>query len=240
MTDQGLSVNNLVVQRGGRTVLHDVSIAIRPGEVTCMLGANGAGKSSLVMAIAGELPVTSGTITAQGVVLNGKPAYKVRRSGIAVIPEGHRVLSDLTVRENLMVSGSHLNRRELSDEIDKALQLFPELKQHLNVSAAAISGGQKQMVSLSQGLISQPKFLLIDELSLGLAPAIVLRLGAALTNIAQTGISVFLIEQFTSLALSLTQNAYVMERGRIVFEGSSQTLKDKPRILHAAYLSSDE
>lgn len=232
-----IAVRDLVVNRGGKPVLHGVSIDVAAGEITALVGANGAGKSTLVTAMAGAIPPERGTISLGAERLHGLSADRMRRRGIAVVPEGHRVLATLSVHDNLRAAGSMMGRLALKDAIDQALLLFPELKARLDVSAGALSGGQKQMVSMSQALICRPTFLLIDELSLGLAPLVVKRLAGALQEIAGRGVGILLIEQFTTLALGLAQAAYVMERGRIVFAGTATALRERPDILHSAYLS---
>jgi branched-chain amino acid transport system ATP-binding protein len=232
-----IEIRDLVVHRAGKQVLHGISLDIAPSEVTALVGANGAGKSSLVGAIAGALPATSGTITYAGTRVDGRSSDTVRRAGIAVVPEGHRILSSLTVKDNLRAAGTMHTTAQLSDAIDRALELFPELKPRLDIAGGALSGGQKQMVSMSQALISQPRFLLIDELSLGLAPTIVKRLADTLPRITEAGVGILLIEQFTTLALALSRHAYVLERGRIVYSGSAAALQENPDILHSAYLA---
>jgi branched-chain amino acid transport system ATP-binding protein len=233
-----LAVRDLAVVRGGRPVLREVSLTVAPGEITALLGANGAGKSTTVLAMAGILPAIGGSVSCEGVELLGQSADAVRRQGIALVLEGHPILTGLTVRDNLAAAGLMLSRREAEREIDAALEIFPELRERLAVAAQNLSGGQKQMVVIAQGLISRPRYLLIDELSFGLAPAIVARLGTTVAAIAARGVGVLLIEQFTALALGLAQRAYVMERGSIVFAGSSEELRLHPEILHGAYLAS--
>jgi len=233
----GLKVDNLVVNRSGRRVLHGVSLEIIPQTVTCLLGANGAGKSSLVMAIAGMLKAESGDIRLDGESIRSHPPFRIRRAGVSVIPEGHKILSELSVYDNLLAAGSHLSKHELQLEIEKVILLFPELKPKWSVSGKHLSGGQKQMVSLSQGLVARPRYILVDELSLGLAPAIVSRLGKALNDIACSGITVLLIEQFTSMALEIASHAHIMDRGRISFSGTSEELRNRPEVLHDAYFA---
>ena len=238
MTEEGaILVEDLVVGRGGKAVLHGVSLMVRPGEITALVGANGAGKSTLVMTLAGLLPALRGRASFAGRSFLGETPDRIRRAGIAVVPEGHQVLSDLSVKDNLRAAGSMHPRRRLDDEIESALRLFPELTARLDVPGRALSGGQKQMLALGQAVIARPRMLLIDELSLGLAPAVVKRLAATLPLIAKDGIGVLLIEQFTTLALSLASEAYVLERGRIVFSGSAAELSARPEILHSAYLA---
>lgn len=234
-----LSIRNLSVRRAERTVLHAVSLGIGAGEIVGLLGANGAGKSSLVMAIAGELPVAEGSIELDGRSLRGLPPEAIRRLGVGAVPEGHPVLEPLSVRDNLRAAGSMLRPSELEEETASALALFPELVSRLNVAARNLSGGQKQMVCIAQALIARPRILLIDELSFGLAPVIVARLGQTLRRIAERGVGILLIEQFTTLALSLANEVHVLERGRLGFSGPAQALRDNPDILHGAYLARD-
>jgi len=240
MAGTALTVSNLFVARGGRPVLRDVSIDVPPGEITALLGANGAGKSTLVLTIAGVLPALRGGIFCDGVTLLGQPPEAVRRHGVALVLEGHPVLTGLSVRDNLAAAAMMHPRREAEREIEAALDIFPELRDRLSVAAQLLSGGQKQMVVIAQGLISRPRYLLIDELSFGLAPAIVGRLAETIQQIARRGVGILLIEQFTTLALSLSNRAYVMERGAVAFAGSCEELRAHPEILHGAYLASGE
>jgi branched-chain amino acid transport system ATP-binding protein len=234
---QSLTVSNLTVARGGKPVIHGVSIEILPGKIAALLGANGAGKSSLVLAIAGALPITSGEVVLDGKPISGlRPEY-VRRLGVAAVPEGHRVLTDLTVEENLRVAGTALRHRELDEAVERAMETFPELKPRYGVRAGALSGGQQQMLVLGQAIVSRPRYILADELSFGLAPMIVARLVPVLEAFAAAGVGVLLIEQFTHIALRVAQHAYVMERGRIRFSGESEALRQNPDILHSAYLA---
>jgi branched-chain amino acid transport system ATP-binding protein len=231
-----LLVQNLKIQRGGRQVLHDVSIEVSAGEVVALLGANGAGKSSLVMATAGVLPISSGSVKLGDTKLNKLPPDAVRRAGLAVVPEGHRVLGTLTVRENLAAAALGYNARDAEMYVQQALQLFPELNRHLAQLASSLSGGQKQMVSISQALIAKPKILVVDELSLGLSPAVITRLIEAIEIIARQGSGILLVEQFTTLALRIAQRAYVLSLGYVAFEGGASTLLSQPGVLHRAYL----
>lgn len=238
MAGSELVVRNLFVARGGRPVLRDVSISVPPGEITALLGANGAGKSTLVLTMAGALPTLRGSITCDGVELLGQSPDAVRRYGVALVLEGHPVLTGLSVRDNLAAAALMHTRREADRQIEAALQTFPELRQRLSTAAQNLSGGQKQMVVLAQGMIARPRYLLIDELSFGLSPAIVSRLAETIQAIARRGVGILLIEQFTTLALSLAKTALVLERGELVFAGTSEELRRRPEILHGAYLAS--
>lgn len=240
MAEAELVVRNLFVVRGGRPVLRDVSIAIPPGEITALLGANGAGKSTLVLTMAGVLPALSGDVSCDGAPLLGRSPDDVRCQGVALVLEGHPVLTGLSVRDNLAAAALMHSARDAEQEIEAVLEIFPELQQRLPVPAQLLSGGQKQMVVIAQAMISRPRYLLIDELSFGLAPAIVTRLSDTIRNIAARGIGILLIEQFTTLALGLAKRAYVMERGAVAFAGSSEELRQHPEILHGAYLASGQ
>ncbi|CAN7533199.1 ABC transporter ATP-binding protein [Rhizobium leguminosarum] len=231
-------VENLAVERGGKRVIHDVSFAIKSGEITALLGANGAGKSSTVMALAGVLPIAGGRMRLDATSLNGLSPDRIRRAGLALVPEGHRVLGQLSVEDNILVAafdGAPSARRE---GLERAYEIFPELAQRKRQLASDLSGGQKQMVAMAQAFIAKPGFMVVDELSLGLAPTVVKRLAEALKIAAQNGIGVLLIEQFANLALDLADHAMVMERGRLVYDGASATLRANPEILHGAYLAS--
>jgi branched-chain amino acid transport system ATP-binding protein len=237
MAHEGLAVKALDVSRGGRPVLRQVSLEVEPGRVTALLGANGAGKSTLVLTIAGALKPDAGQVLIDGSDFAGKPPDVIRMAGVAAVPEGHRVLTALTAEENLTAAGSQLSRVELKRAIDYALTVFPELKAWLKQPAGTMSGGQQQMVALAQALITRPKYLLFDELSLGLAPLIVQRLMLVVEQVVQEGIGVLLIEQFTTLALKLAQQVYVLERGAICFGGTPAELEANPGVLHDAYLA---
>jgi branched-chain amino acid transport system ATP-binding protein len=234
---ESLSISGLTVNRGTKTVVRNVDLEVVPGQVTALLGANGAGKSSLVLAVAGVLKPVGGTVTAGGVNITGKQPHVVRATGVAAVPEGHRVLGGLSVKENFEAAGSMLSRADLRTNVEEALAVFPELSGRLHQRASTLSGGQQQMVALAQALVCKPKFLLADELSLGLAPLIVKRLADAVARIAQNGTGVLLIEQFTTIALKLATTASLMDRGEISWSGTAQELVDRPELLHAAYLA---
>jgi branched-chain amino acid transport system ATP-binding protein len=233
----GLSAVGVTVERGGKPIIHGVDVEIAPGKITALLGANGAGKSSLVLSMAGALPLTGGKIVLDGKPINGLRPENVRRLGVVAVPEGHRVLTELTVEENLRVAGTALNSRELDEAVQRAFDTFPELKPRVGTRAGALSGGQQQMLVLGQAIVSQPRYILADELSFGLAPVIVARLVPVLEAFAKKGIGVLLIEQFTHIALRIAHRAYVMERGRICFSGAPEALLKNPDILHSAYLA---
>ena len=172
-TGDVLRIDGVSVARGGRTVVRDVSLDITGGEVTALLGPNGAGKSSMVLAVGGVLRPRPGSVSLDGLELAGRRPEKIRAAGIAIVPEGRRLLPDLTVEENIRVATYALSREAAAAGRARALELFPALEKRMNLPARSLSGGEQQMVVLAQALVSQPKYILIDELSLGLAPVVV-------------------------------------------------------------------
>jgi branched-chain amino acid transport system ATP-binding protein len=251
MSSTILRLDGLSVARGGRTVVREVSIDIPPGEVTALLGPNGAGKSSLVLAVGGVLRPTGGRVlltdsSSNGAVgevavtqerdLTRRRPEQIRSAGVAIVAEGRRLLPELTVEDNLRVATYSLSRQQAADGIKYALELFPELEKRWDVLARSLSGGEQQMVVLAQGLVSRPTTLLVDELSLGLAPVVVKRLVPTLAEVASSGVGVLLIEQFAHVALGLANTAYVLEAGRIRYHGSAAELRANPELLQSAYL----
>ena len=231
-----LRLEDLSVQRAGRTVVHDVSLEIPPGEVTTLLGPNGAGKSTLVLAVAGVLRPSGGTIWLGDKDLTRQRPEKIRAAGVAVVPEGRRMLQDLTVEDNLRVATYALSRDEAHDGVAYAQALFPRLAARKRTAARSLSGGEQQMLVLAQALVSRPKVLIVDELSLGLAPVVVKDLMPTLEEVAASGAGVLLIEQFAHVALGLATKAYVLEGGRIRYAGDAEELRRRPDLLHSAYL----
>jgi branched-chain amino acid transport system ATP-binding protein len=235
-----LQISGLTVARGGRPVVRDVSFEIPRAAVTALLGPNGAGKSSLVLAVGGVLRAEGGTVTLDGKTLSGRRPERIRRAGVAIVPEGRRLLPDLTVQENLEVATYSLSRQEGREGVARGLELFPELQKRLTASARMLSGGEQQMVVLAQAIVSRPSFVLIDELSLGLAPVIVQRLVPTIREMTRSGIGVLLIEQFAAVALELATTAHVLDRGRLRFSGLPGELRERPELLKSAYLSGDD
>jgi branched-chain amino acid transport system ATP-binding protein len=227
-----LVLEDLTVHRGGRPVVTGVSLEVPPGQVTALLGPNGAGKSSLVLAVGGVLRPSGGRVTLGGRDLTGRRPERIRRAGVAVVPEGRR----LTVEDNLRVATMSLAPDAARAGRARARELFPELDNRRDLPARALSGGEQQMLVLAQALVSQPNVVLIDELSLGLAPLIVQRLIPTIRAVAESGPGVLLIEQFATVALGLAERVFVMDRGRIRFSGSANELRSTPEVLQSAYL----
>jgi branched-chain amino acid transport system ATP-binding protein len=232
-----LVLDDVTVARGGRDVVRGLSLSIPRGEVTALLGPNGAGKSSAVLAVAGVLPVRSGSIRIESTPVQGLTPDRIRAFGIATVPEGHRVLGGLSVADNLRVAGGRLGAGEYAAAVERVLDLLPELKDLRQRQAGRLSGGQQQMLAIAQAVLDLPDYLVIDELSLGLAPVVVRRLVPTITRIAESGVGVLLIEQFTSIALAVSTTAGVLVRGRLRLLESSQRLRSDPDLVRDAYLA---
>ena len=223
---EGMSAIELqgVVKRFGPiTAVDGLDLDVPKGICLGLLGPNGAGKSTLVLAVAGVLKSLAGSIDLDGRELRGCRPETIRQAGVAVVPEGRLLLSELSVEDNLQVA-------------TYALELFPELDKRLDTAGRSLSGGEQQMLVLAQALVSQPKFILIDELSLGLAPVVVKRLIPTIRTVAEAGVGVLLIEQFATVALGLANRAHVMDRGRLQFSGLASELKAHPELLQSSYL----
>ena len=233
-----LSINNIeVVYDNVILVLKGVSLEAKAGSITTLLGANGAGKSTTLKAISGILftergDITKGSITLEGKPIHGRRPFEVTGLGIAQVFEGRRVFESLTAEENL-VAGAHLegNQKRLRDNIDRVFTYFPRIKERRNQQAGYLSGGEQQMLVIGRALMSNPKVVLLDEPSLGLAPMLVEEIfGIVKRLVQQEKLTVLLVEQNASMALQVAEHGYVMENGRIVLEGSAKHLADNSDI----------
>lgn len=231
-----LELKGLSVAVDGKTVVDGVSLTVRPGQVTALLGANGAGKSELVLAVAGLLPVAKGTVTVGGTSITGAKPDRIRAAGVAAVPEGHQVLTQLTVAENLAVAGSLLTPSEADAALTEVYTIFPELAERQQQLAGTLSGGQQQMVAIGHALMARPKFILIDEMSLGLAPLIVKRLTQVVAALTAKGMGVLLVEQFVEVALSLASEVVVLRKGVVRLSSDPARLRADPTLLTEAYL----
>jgi branched-chain amino acid transport system ATP-binding protein len=228
-----LVVTNLTVTDGHRTLVSGVSLSITPGQVTAVIGANGAGKSELVLALAGMLPISAGSVTLNGHPLKPAPET-IRRAGIAAVPEGHRVLTALSVDDNLRAAGTLLGAKA-RQQLAEVYEIFPELAERKPQIAGTMSGGQQQMLALGHALMCAPRYLLIDEMSLGLAPLIVKRLLSVVALLKSQGVGILLIEQFTDLALSIAETAVVLRSGKMRYSGLASALVSDKALLQNAY-----
>jgi branched-chain amino acid transport system ATP-binding protein len=234
-----LHVDGLVTGYGALRVIRGVSFDVGDDEIVAIIGANGVGKTTLLNAIVGQLPIWSGTITLDGEILSGRPAHRVVRGGIALVPEGRRVFTSLTVEENLLV-GAHVRRqrREVAADLDHWLEVFPALAGLRRRMAGTLSGGEQQMLALARALMSRPKVLLLDEPSLGLAPKVIANVFDFVGRIRKDGTAIVLVEQNARLALRVADRAIVMRRGQIVLSGRAEELAHDPRV-RDVYLGRD-
>jgi branched-chain amino acid transport system ATP-binding protein len=231
-----LEVDRLAVSYGAAPALWDVSLRAAPGELLCIVGPNGAGKTTLVNTIAGVLKPKAGRIRVGDVEVTGLAPHRFCAAGIALVPEGRRLFTGMTVSDNLAL-GSYLpaakaRRRETLDEV---LALFPALKAKLEVPAGELSGGQQQMAAIGRALMARPRLLLLDEPSLGLSPLVTADMFRAIREIGTRGITIVLVEQNVGMALRVSHRACVLELGRIVAEGAPDELAQRPEI-RKAYL----
>jgi branched-chain amino acid transport system ATP-binding protein len=231
-----LEVRNLRVSYGAAPAINDVSLDVAAGALVVVVGPNGAGKTTLINAIAGVHPVQSGVLHMAAQGMNGVPPHRFCDHGIALVPEGRRLFTGLTVRENLELGAYRAAARKRRPELLREMcTLFPVLEAKLEAPAGTLSGGQQQMVAIARALMAQPKLLLLDEPSLGLAPAIVLELFRIIREVNARGVAVLLVEQNVAAALDIAHRAYVLEEGRIVAEGEPRELMSQPHI-QKAYL----
>ncbi|MDD2605179.1 MAG: ABC transporter ATP-binding protein [Desulfobacterales bacterium] len=231
-----LKIENLHVKYGNVEALHGIDISVEQGEIVTILGANGAGKSTTLMAISGLVKVSEGSILFDGEPLNKLPAHDIVARGVAQAPEGRRVFGTLTVRENLNLGAYTSNdQQKISQNLDWVFELFPRLKERRNQMAGTLSGGEQQMLAVGRALMGNPRILLLDEPSLGLAPLLVKTIFDTVRQINQAGVTVVLVEQNARAALKLADRGYVMEVGHIVLKDSAANLLANPDV-QSAYL----
>ncbi|QXI38000.1 ABC transporter ATP-binding protein [Pseudomonas xantholysinigenes] len=219
-----LELKDLDVFYGPIQALKKVSMHIDEGETVSLIGANGAGKSTLLMSIFGQPRAASGQIVYRGTDITRKSSHYIASNGIAQSPEGRRVFPDMTVEENLMMGTIPIGDKHADADMQRMYELFPRLKERRNQRAMTMSGGEQQMLAIARALMSRPKLLLLDEPSLGLAPIVVKQIFATLRELAQTGMTIFLVEQNANHALKLSDRAYVMVNGQIRMTGTGQEL----------------
>jgi branched-chain amino acid transport system ATP-binding protein len=234
MAEPLLAIEGLSAGYGDVRVLWDISLEIEAGAITCIVGSNGAGKTTLLRAISGLVPATSGRITFAGEDTTSLDADQVLARGIAHVPEGRRLFRGLNVRDNLLL-GAYLRRddAEIRKDLDYVFTLFPILRERQKQDAITLSGGEQQMCAIGRGIMSRPKLLMIDELSLGLAPRLVERLGEALTEINRTGLTILLVEQDVMTAFEIARYGLIIETGRVGLRGTTAMLADDPGIRQA-------
>ncbi len=227
-----LVVTDLFAGYRGVPVVRDLTLEVRPGEVVALLGPNGAGKTTTLETIAGLNRPISGTVELSGEKVGGTPAHVLARRGLALVPEGRALFPGLTVREHLRLAGGQRGSHE-----EELLEMLPELRKCLRRKAGLLSGGEQQMLAVGRALVTRPRLLLVDEMSLGLAPVIVERLIPILRRAAdELGASVLFVEQHVALALEISDRAYVLAHGRIRLKGTAAELRERRDLLAASYL----
>lgn len=228
-----LEVRNLVVSYGGVQAVKGIDITVGEGELVCLIGANGAGKTTTLRALCGLLPIT-GSIHYQQKPINQLATHDIVRRGLVLVPEGRGIFSRLTVAENLQM-GAYIRNdyAAIKRDVDYVHSLFPRLHERRDQKAGTLSGGEQQMLALGRALLAQPKLLLLDEPSMGLAPLMVAKIFETIRLIAQQGMTILLVEQNAKLALEISQRGYVMESGVITLHDQSSNLATNPQVRHA-------
>ncbi len=237
LSDQALTLSKVNAKYADNHVLHDVSLVVPNGAIVAILGANGAGKSSTLRAISGQIRDTTGSIVLDGQELIGKAACQVAAAGIAHCPEGRQVFGPMTVRENMLLGA--FTRKDMVDielDLERMFALFPRLKERAGQLAGTLSGGEQQMLAIARALMLRPRILLLDEPSMGLAPNIVNDVFAIIDKLRSDGLTIVLVEQFARRALAIADVGYVLARGEIVMSGTSAELSSDAGLV-ASYLS---
>lgn len=234
MAESLFEVRGLQAGYGEIRVLWGVDLTVAAGEVVCLVGSNGAGKTTLLRTISGLVSPSAGSIRLAGQELAGCQPGQVLASGIAHVPEGRRLFRTMSVRDNLLM-GAYLrgHDRSVEDDLDRVMTMFPRLAERRHQDAGTLSGGEQQMCAIGRGIMSRPRLLMIDELSLGLAPRAVEQLSESLLEINKTGIAILLVEQDVMTALDLAHRGYVLDRGRISTSGTSAELREAPAVREA-------
>ena len=234
-----LQVENVSTQIGNIEILHSISLEVHNGEIVSVIGANGAGKSTLLNTLAGLYKPSAGRVMLHGEKISGFPAHQVVGKGLVLVPEGRQIFSNQTVKENLllgMYSKYYKEKDRVGEKLEKVLDMFPNLKKHLNNLGGNLSGGEQQMLAIGRGLMSNPKIILLDEPSMGLAPIIVSEILENLVVIKEKlGTMVILVEQNVKAALKVANRAYVIDQGRMVLHGTNEEISHNPEVM-SAYL----
>lgn len=234
MPETVLSVDGIHCGYDGVPVIHGISLEVKAGELVAIVGANGAGKSTMMKTIAGLMHPIQGKITFKGEDISGLAAHETIRRGISYVPEGRRLFSKLTIRENLELGAFIQNDRpRIEARLEEVFDLFPKLRDRQDQIAETMSGGEQQMVAIARGLMSRPQLLLLDELSLGLMPSLVEKVMEAVVKINQGGVTVLLVEQMVQEALEIASRGYVIQTGKIVQEGDARDLLDSEKVRKA-------
>ena len=227
-----LAIDNLKVRYGGIEAVKGVSMSVEEGQIVTLIGANGAGKSTILRTISGLVRPASGTVTFSGEDITGRDATDIVMRGITMSPEGRRVFPDMTVEENLRI-GAYLRTDDITPERDRVYELFPRLKERAWQAGGTLSGGEQQMLAVGRALMAKPRLMMLDEPSLGLAPLVVKSIFDIIREINKQGVTILLIEQNANMALRIAHSAYVLETGKITMQGSGEALLADERIKEA-------
>lgn len=228
-----LNVKDLNVHYGVINAIKDVSFEVSQGEIVALIGANGAGKTSIMHAISGLVKSTSGSVQFLGQDITKVPAHKIIASGLAQVPEGRRIFSQLSVQDNLEM-GAYLRKdKDVHEDLEKIYERFPRLKERKNQLAGTLSGGEQQMLAMGRALMSKPKLLLLDEPSMGLSPIMVNEIFSIIQEINKEGVTILLVEQNANKALSIANRAYVLETGNITISGQAKDVANNPKVKEA-------
>ncbi len=227
-----LEASGLEVRYGGIRAVKGIDLAVREGELVCLIGANGAGKTSALKAICGLHP-RGGKVTYAGQALEGLPVFELPRRGLVMVPEGRGVFAQLTVEENLAMGAFARNDADVKGDLARQYESFPRLRERRNQTAGTLSGGEQQMLAIGRALMSRPKLLLLDEPSMGLAPLMVAKIFDIVREVAARGVTILLVEQNARLALELAHRGYVMESGSITLAGEARQLLANPKVREA-------
>ena len=231
-----LTVDRISVHYGAVQAVRDVSFFVRRGEIVTLIGANGAGKSTILRALSGVVRPSAGSISHDGKPIAGLPSHRIARLGIAHVPEGRGVFANMSVLENLEMGGyARSSRKEVGESLERAFALFPRLAERAGQLAGTLSGGEQQMLAIGRGLVQRPDLLLLDEPSMGLSPVLVSEIFRMIGEIRRAGTTILLVEQNASMALALADRAYVLEAGEIALEGKASDLQEDPKV-RSAYL----
>ncbi len=232
MSAPALRIAGLCVRYGAIEAVKSIDLEVHAGELVALIGANGAGKTSSLKAVAGLLP-WSGSVELHGEPIRGMPAHRLPQRGLALVPEGRGLFARMTVAENLQMGAFTRRDREVADDTEKMYERFPRLKERSHQLAGTLSGGEQQMLAMARALMSRPRLLLLDEPSMGLSPILVERIFSVIREVSERGISILLVEQNARLALEIAHRGYVMESGRISFSGPASQLLHDARVREA-------
>jgi branched-chain amino acid transport system ATP-binding protein len=235
-----LSIQNLQASYGKVEVLHGISLEVPKGKLVTLIGSNGAGKTTTMRAISGMIKPKGGSVTLGGVDITGLESHKIARAGLAHSPEGRRVFSTMSVTDNLLLGAFPRFTRsrpkgDVKHDLEKALELFPRLKERQHQLAGTLSGGEQQMLAMARAVMLNPEVILLDEPSMGLAPILVEEVFRIITRLKSEGVTMLLVEQFAAAALNVADYGYVLENGSISVHGPAESLKHDPKVI-AAYL----